>query len=171
MDTFDSKNVFKRLMINVEQIGVQRKDKLQASLQFHIWKFCIKQRLFDETLFVSLTGVLLYLLLGLMMMSQSKFNSLFLFAFEGEAVMGDFSLVSARETGQFFCVEAIRILNEVSTTRQLQAILIYFVTISLMTKVGQKAVVVSIKENVDLDPKVLCIEILTIAFGIIFVYK
>jgi len=48
MDSFDYKNVLKRLIMNIENISKKKRDSKQSSVQFHVWKNCIKQRHFDE---------------------------------------------------------------------------------------------------------------------------
>ena len=47
MDTFSPKSVFARLVMNINTRGEWRLKK-QSSIQFHIWKQCIRQRETDE---------------------------------------------------------------------------------------------------------------------------
>mmetsp|Transcript_30425 Transcript_30425/g.46606 ORF Transcript_30425/g.46606 Transcript_30425/m.46606 type:complete len:139 (+) Transcript_30425:100-516(+) len=59
MDTFDLKQVWQRLFVNIKNFGQSQGDRRQASLQFHIWKYCLEQRLLDEVLFTVISCLVL----------------------------------------------------------------------------------------------------------------
>ena len=58
MPTFSPKSVFKRLVSNINTMGAWRMKK-QSSIQFQIWKQCIRQRETDEMIFMCLVSLLL----------------------------------------------------------------------------------------------------------------
>ena len=60
MGTFEDKNIGTRLVNNLKNLGDWGTEKKQSSLQFNIWKYCIQQRLMDETLFIVITCLIQY---------------------------------------------------------------------------------------------------------------
>jgi hypothetical protein len=55
MDIFAPKSVFKRLLAHIDTMGSWRQKK-QSSVQFHIWKQCIRQREMDEMIFLCIVS-------------------------------------------------------------------------------------------------------------------
>ena len=58
MPTFAPKSVFKRLVTNINTMSAWRLKK-QSSVQFHIWKQCIRQRETDEMIFMCIASLLI----------------------------------------------------------------------------------------------------------------
>lgn len=56
MPTFSPKSVFKKLVNNINTMGAWRLKK-QSSIQFHIWKQCIRQRETDEMIFMCIVSM------------------------------------------------------------------------------------------------------------------
>jgi hypothetical protein len=73
-DTFSEKSVFDRMVKNIQNLGDDGMRK-QCSLQFHIWKYNIEQRMQDEMLF---TSILLFASISLIIIISNSFNAFML---------------------------------------------------------------------------------------------
>lgn len=73
MSTFSQKSVFKRLIANINTMGAWRMKK-QSSIQFNIWKQCIRQREIDEMTFMCIVSVALISITSLI---DSEINTQF----------------------------------------------------------------------------------------------
>ena len=60
MDTFSPKSIYNRLENNINSMG-EWKLKKQSSIQFHVWKQCIRQRETDEM--IMMCGVCLIIII------------------------------------------------------------------------------------------------------------
>lgn len=64
MSTFSPKSVFQRLVANINDMGDWRLKK-QSSIQFHIWKQCIREREENEMLLMCIMSAMLVFLVAM----------------------------------------------------------------------------------------------------------
>mmetsp|Transcript_31434 Transcript_31434/g.48054 ORF Transcript_31434/g.48054 Transcript_31434/m.48054 type:complete len:143 (-) Transcript_31434:2171-2599(-) len=57
MQTLDKKSITQKMMKNIQSFGLSEALGKQSSLQFHIWKQCIEQRMQDEMIFTVMFGL------------------------------------------------------------------------------------------------------------------
>ena len=61
MPIFEEKSITGKLIQNIKSI--EKNDKKQSGLHFNIWKYCLEQRMLDETLLTILINAVLYALI------------------------------------------------------------------------------------------------------------
>ena len=64
MSTFSPKSVFQRLVANINDMGDWRLKK-QSSIQFHIWKQCIREREENEMVLMCIMSAMLVFLVAM----------------------------------------------------------------------------------------------------------
>ena len=73
MPIFELKGITFRLLQNIRAIN--NADKKQSSLQFNIWKYCLEQRMLDETIFTFILTLVFYGFILQMQVRRNQFTS------------------------------------------------------------------------------------------------
>ena len=151
MPTFSPKSVFKKLINNINTMGSWRLKK-QSSVQFHIWKQCMRQRETDEMIFiclVSFTFILISYMISDDMSKQFEYQQ----EIFGQKLFDNYHLIegASREQMLEYCqadqLIAERMYNKIFLFRDLKV----FTTISYIASIFAIFFSVYSRQNIKLD--------------------
>ncbi len=174
MDSFDYKSILKRLTMNLQNISRKKQDSKQSSVQYHIWKNCIKQRHFDEQFFVALAAFVIYALIAYASHNIQQVQSKFQKVFGKDLIIHTAALEALQPHSEDMgpvCGETMPLLENVASALTGHLWLVWIISVSTMTTLVQTGVTVLIKNNVDLDPRHLFLEVLIFLAGGAFIWK
>lgn len=151
MPTFSPKSVFKKLINNINTMGSWRLKK-QSSVQFHIWKQCMRQRETDEMIFiclVSFTFILISYLISDDMSKQFEYQQ----EIFGQKLFDNYHLIEGASRQQMvdYCQMdqqvSERMYNKIFLFRDLKV----FTTISYIASIFAILFSVYFRQNIKLD--------------------